>query len=159
VSFNRTAKHNRDMPSFRQVLPIDADPETVFAILDDTSSTPAWLDRCTGIDRIDDGPNEVGTRLRYHYRDPGRTGQMDGRITVRDPNRHLAMEYADRLTDVTIDFRTEPLGTGTRLVHTVEVRPHGLGRLLTPLIAKSLPKQTEGSLANLKRLAESPHGH
>jgi uncharacterized protein YndB with AHSA1/START domain len=143
------------MPAFAHTETVAAPPESVFAILDDTSRTPEWLERCTGIDTLDEGPNRAGTRLRYHYRDGRRTGSMDGEIAAREPGRLLTMHFLDRMMDVTIDFRTAPMGEATSLTHEIDIRPRGFGRLFTPMIKRSLPKQTLDAMARLRALAES----
>jgi uncharacterized protein YndB with AHSA1/START domain len=143
------------MPEYAHTENVAAQPETVFAILDDTSRTPEWLSRCTGIDKLTDGPNRVGTKLRYHYQDGGRTGVMEGEITAHEPGRHLTMRYLDKMMDVTVDFRTEPQGTGTALTHGIDIQPKGFGKVFTPMIKRSLPKQTLDAMAKLKAIAES----
>jgi uncharacterized protein YndB with AHSA1/START domain len=144
------------MPAYAHTLQVDAPPADVFAILDDTDRTPEWLSRCTGIDRLDEGPTREGLPLRYHYKEGGRTGEMAGIVTAHEPGRHLAMRYTDKMMDVTVDFVTAPGTTdgSTSLTHTVDVRPQGFGRLLTPLISRALPKQTLDAMTKLKGLAE-----
>ena len=144
------------MPSYSHSLVVDATPDAVFAILDDTSRTPQWLRRCTGIDRLSDEPlNTVGTKLRYHYRQGRRAGTMEGQITAREPGRRLAMTYADRMMGVTVDFLAAPAEGGrTSLTHTITIRTKGLGVLFSPLISRQLPGQTIDAMTRLKTLAE-----
>ena len=145
------------MPSFAHTVEVNAPQSQVFAILDDVGRTPEWLTRCTRIDKVDEGPNAVGTRLKYHYKDGSRTGQMDGEITVRDADQHLAMVYRDKMMDVTVDFVAKQggaLGT-TSLTHTIEIRTKGVGMLFAPIVKMTLPKQTTGAMDKLKVLAES----
>lgn len=145
------------MPTFTHALDVQAPPSEVFAILDDVSRTPQWLKRCTGIDKLDDGPNTEGTRLRYHYKDGNRTGTMDGTITAHQPDRHIAMDYTDKMMDVTVDFVTGPGAdeATTRLTHSIDIRTKGIGKVFAPLIRRSLPKQTTDAMERLKALAES----
>ncbi len=49
---------------FSHTLDVAHAPEKVFALLDDLGRTPEWLERCTGIERLSAGPNEVGSKLR-----------------------------------------------------------------------------------------------
>jgi len=142
------------MPRFSHTLSVSAQPSTVFAILDDVSQTPTWLRRCTGIDKLDDGPNDVGTPLTYHYRDGRRTGSMAGEVIAREPDRHFAMKFTDAMTDVTVDFVSASDGVGTSLTHTIDVGTKGIGRLFTPLIRRRLPAQTIDAMTRLKALAE-----
>jgi hypothetical protein len=142
------------MPRFSHTLSVDADPTTIFAILEDVSRTPEWLARCTGIDKLDDGPNRVGTPLRYHYRDGRRTGSMEGSIVARAEDRHFAMKFTDSMMDVTVDFVAAPDGVGSSLTHTIDIATRGFGRLFAPVIRRTLPKQTLGAMAELKALAE-----
>ena len=126
------------MPTFSHSLVVNAPQSEIFAILDDVRRTPEWLTRCTGIDKIDDGPNKAGTRLKYHYKDGKRTGEMDGQITVHDPDNHITMLYTDKMMDVTVDIRTK-----------------GFGKIFSPIIRRTLPKQTTDAMDRLKALAES----
>ncbi len=145
------------MPHFSHTEVVAAEPAAVFAILDDTSRTPEWLERCTQIEKLSEGPNQVGTQLRYHYRDGRRTGVMNGSIVVHNPGRQITMAYLDRMMDVTVDFVTEPAGAGTtRLTHTIDITPQGFFKLLTPLIKRSLPGQTRDAMDRLKDLAQQP---
>ena len=143
------------MPEYSHTEHVNVLPASVFELLDDTGRTPEWLSRCTGIDTLTEGPNRVGTKLRYHYKDAGRTGSMDGEITVHEPGRHLAMHYVDKMMDVTVDFVTAPEGVGTSLTHSIHIQPKGFGKVFTPLIKRSLPKQTLGAMAKLKEIAEA----
>jgi carbon monoxide dehydrogenase subunit G len=142
------------MPSFSHTLPVGADPSAVFGIVDDVGRTPEWLTRCTGIDKLDDGPNRVGTRYHYHYRDGRRTGSMEGAIVARVPDRHFTMQFADAMMDVTVDVAATPDGGGTSLTHTIDIATKGFGRLFAPVIRRTLPEQTLDAMARLKALAE-----
>ena len=143
------------MPHFAHTLSVTAPPSAVFAIVDDFSKTPLWLSRCTGIDKLDSGANDIGTRLRYHYDDGRRRGTMDGQIVAREPDRHFAMKFTDRMMDVTVDFVAASDGVGTTLTHTIDIAPQGFGKLFTPLIKRELPRQTMDAMTKLKAMAES----
>jgi hypothetical protein len=142
------------MPRFAHTLSVSAPPSTIFAIVDDVTRTPEWLSRCTGIDKLDAGPNDVGTRLTYHYNDGRRTGSMDGQIVAREPDRHFAMKFADTMMDVTVDFVAASDGVGTSLTHTIDIATKGFGKVFSPLIRRQLPKQTMDAMTKLKALAE-----
>jgi hypothetical protein len=143
------------MPRFAHTLSVSAPPSAIFSIVDDVSRTPTWLSRCTAIEKLDPGPNDVGTRLRYHYADGRRTGVMDGQIIAREPDRHFAMKFSDRMMDVTVDFVAAADGVGTTLTHTIDIATKGFGRVFSPLIKRQLPKQTLDAMTALKRLAEA----
>ncbi|HEY3534854.1 MAG TPA: SRPBCC family protein [Pedococcus sp.] len=143
------------MPRFAHTLSVSAPPATIFGILDDFTKTPLWLSRCTGIDVVDGGPNDVGTRLRYHYDDGRRRGTMDGEVVAREPDRHFAMKFTDRMMAVTVDFVCASDGVGTTLTHTIDIATKGVGKLFTPMIRRDLPKQTLDAMTKLKAMAEA----
>ncbi|MEP6649254.1 MAG: SRPBCC family protein [Lapillicoccus sp.] len=134
---------------------VDAPPQAIFRILDDVTRTPEWLKRCTKLEKLTDGPITVGQKLKYHYRDGSRTGVMDGEVAVHDPDRHLENRFTDKIMDVSVDFRAEPLGVDrTRLTHTITIDTKGMGKVFAPVIERQLPDQTMGAMTNLKALAE-----
>ena len=143
------------MPSYAHTETVAAPPSAVFAILDNFDRTPEWLTRCTGIDKLEDGPNHVGTPLRYHYRDGRRSGTMDGEVAEREQDSRLTLHFVDKMTDVTVDFRTAVMGDQTSLTHEIDIKTKGIGKLFTPMIRRALPKQTLDAMARLKALAES----
>lgn len=146
------------MPHFQHTIDVAAPVTAVFGILDDIARTPEWLDRCISIETLSDGPNAVGTQLKYQYQDAGRTGDMDGEIVAYEPGRHLAMRFVDKMTDVTVDFVAEPAAGNadrTSLTHTIDLKTKGFSKLFTPLIAISMPKRTRSSMEKLRSLAEA----
>jgi uncharacterized protein YndB with AHSA1/START domain len=142
------------MPEFSHTLPVRAEPAQVFAVLQDVQRTPEWLERCTGIEVLDEGRPGLGTRLLYHYRDGRQEGTMDGVVAAWEPGSHVAMRYTDRMMDVTVDFVGAPADAGTQLTHTITIHTKGVGRVFTPLIARRLPRQTISAMARLKALVE-----
>jgi uncharacterized protein YndB with AHSA1/START domain len=145
------------MPHHARTEIVDAPPAAVFAILDDVTRAPEWLGRCTRLDNLSGGPTSVGTQLRYHYKDGGRTGVMDGKVVAREQDRKLTNWFTDKMMDVTVDFDVEPGPSPeqTRLTHTITIDTKGFGKVLTPMINRQLPAQTEGAMTELKKLAES----
>ena len=141
---------------FQHALDVARGPEQAFAVLDDLSATPKWLERCTGIEKLTPGPNAAGQKLKYSYKEGGRSGVMDGEITARTPNEHLSFRYWDKMMDVTVDFKVSKAVTGARLVHTIEITPKTLfAKMLSPMIRRQLPKQTTTAMEKLRTLLES----
>ena len=145
------------MPDYSHTETVNASPAAVFAILDDVTRAPEWLKRCTRLDNVSGGPTEVGTRLRYHYKQGRRTGVMDGAVVAREQDRKLTNRFTDTMMDVTVDFDVAPGPSPqqTTLTHTITIDTKGVGKVFTPMIRLGLPGQTTGAMAELKRLAES----
>jgi len=128
-------------------------PLAVFDLLDDLERTPQWNVRCVEVRQVSPGPRGVGTKLQYVYRDPQRSGTMDGEITEYERGRALAMRYADPMISVAVSFHLAPAGTGTRITHQIRVEPRTLMvKLMTPMIRGATEKQTAGSVAKLTEL-------
>ena len=106
---------------------------------------------------LEGGPTEVGTKMKYHYKNGNRTGVMDGEVVAREQDRKLTNRFTDKMMDVTVDFDVEPGPTEqqTKLTHTITIDTKGFGKIFTPMINRQLPGQTESAMTELKKLAES----
>lgn len=135
---------------------VSASPERAFAFLDDLPATPRWLAPCTAIEKPTPGPNAVGDKLKYSYKQGGQAGTMDGEILARTPNERLICRYGDKTMEVVVDFQVDRLPAGARLTHVIAIAPKTfVCRLMTPLIRLSLPRQTRKAMSSLKAILDS----
>jgi carbon monoxide dehydrogenase subunit G len=140
---------------FSHTIDVGHEPKEVFAVLDDFAMTPKWLERCTGIEKLSPGPNAVGMKLRYSYKEGGRTGTMDGEIVARIPDEQLTFRYADKMMDVAVDFHVTSAAAGARLTHTIDITPKNvLAKVFAPFIRRGLPRQTIAAMESLRTLLD-----
>lgn len=69
---------------------------------------------------------------------------MEGHITAREPDERITMLYTDKLMDVTVDAVVAPGRTvgSSSVTNTIDIRTKGVGKVFTPVIKRTLPKQT-----------------
>ncbi len=138
---------------FEHGIDVPHSPHAVFTLLDDYSKVPLWLKRCEGVAKQGRGPNAVGDKLRYAYKEGGHHGVMDGVIVAYEPDRLLDYKYHDQMMQVAVTFRMAPMGEGTRLTHRIEIVPNSfMAKLMSPLIRIKLPKQTRLTMENIRKL-------
>jgi hypothetical protein len=141
---------------YQHVETVATTPERAFAAIDDLPLTARWLPPCVSLEKLGDGPNAPGDRLRYVYRQGGRQAEMAGAIVERVPGERLHCLYSDRAFDVSVDLRVAAAPGGAVTTHTIEITPKTLmGKLMSPLIRLGLGKQTRDAAANLKNLLEA----
>lgn len=135
---------------------IQITPERVFAVIDDLPRTANWLPPCVSLEKEGDGPNAVGDKLRYTYKQGGRQAKMAGIILARIPDERLHCKYFDNMFEVSVDLRVAAKEDGTMTTHIIEISPKTMmGKLIGPLIRLGLGKQTRQAATNLKKLLET----
>jgi hypothetical protein len=135
---------------------IRATPERAFAVIDDLPLTAKWLPPCVSLEKIGSGPNAPGDKLRYVYKQGGKTAEMAGEIVARTPGERLHCKYFDSMFEVSVDLRVAAATEGTVTTHIIEITPRRfMAKLMSPLIRLGLGKQTREAAANLKKLLES----
>ena len=141
---------------FEHGIDLPQSPHQVFLFLDDFKKVPLWLKRCEGVAKEGHGPNKVGDKLRYAYREGNHHGVMDGDIVTYEADRRLGYKYYDAMFSVAVDFRMEPKtggGEGTRLIHRIEIKPHSLmAKLIGFSVRNRIPKQTKTAMENIRIL-------
>ena len=127
---------------------VAADPETVFAFLDDPANHAAITPGLTDVRNVEPLENG-GKRLSYTYRMAG-IG-IDGEIvqTVHEPPERHAFELRGRLTG-TIDLRLDPVDGGTELTYaaTYDLPENALTRVGAPVIRRFNERQLRAALEN-----------
>ena len=128
---------------------VAADPEAVFAFLDDPANHAAITPGLTDVRDVEPLANG-GKRLAYTYRMAG-VG-VDGEIvqTVHDPPERHAFELRGRLTG-TIDLRLVPVDGGTELTYaaTYDLPENALTRAGAPVIRRFNERQLRAALENV----------
>jgi hypothetical protein len=131
-------------------------PDRAFAAIDDLPLTPNWLPPCVSLEKVGSGPNAPGDKLRYVYKQGGKTGEMSGEIIARTPGQRLHCKYFDSAFNVSVDLRVAANAEGALTTHIIEITPNRfLAKLMSPMIRLGLGKQTREAAANLKKLLES----
>ena len=132
-------------------------PELAFAAIDDLPLTAKWLPPCVSLQKVGTGPNAVGDKLRYVYRQGGKQSEMAGEIIDRVPGERLHCKYADSMFEVSVDLRVAPADGATLTTHIIEMTPKTWAtRAMAPLIRLGLRKQTHEAATKLRNLLESP---
>lgn len=137
---------------------INANPETVFAVVSDVKNGSKYIEGCEEIEMLTNGPMRVGSKWRE-------TRRMNNRASVEhwemkafeSPNFFSA--YCDSQGyDVNWTMRVTSEGTGTRLTLEMSTKPRTFfGKLLTPielLMSGTCRKIVQKDLEDTKRFIE-----
>lgn len=128
--------------------------EQVFAFLADSQNLRTWQSNLIENEQMTEGPLRVGTRFREVRRTGPRQSEIQAEITDFESNKRFATRTITQ-PKVTVSYSLEREDGGTRLNYKFVMLTSGMMRLLQPLIAGSMKKDTALDFQNLKRTLES----
>jgi hypothetical protein len=111
--------------------------------------------RIVRAEKLSAGPVGAGSRFRSETETMGRSVSMIIETTAHERPRLLAS--VTRLSSMEIEstLSCEPVPEGTRMRWLSDVRPRGVLKLLTPVIAIIARRQAEGIWGHLKKVLET----
>ncbi|MEM9652141.1 MAG: SRPBCC family protein [Actinomycetota bacterium] len=140
------------------VVDIARPPAEVFDNLADVSNDPVWQDGLIEARFTSAGPVMVGSTGVHVAKPFGRRVEVGWRLTAFEPNREMAWTFVSGPFTGGEGYRLEPTATGTRVTHWAVLRPHGLLRVLRPLIAGSFVTQSQTNMEAFRDLLEAGAG-
>jgi uncharacterized membrane protein len=146
------------MAPISESIEIDRRPEEVFAYLDDVKRHGEWQSQIVDVQRQDDGPLRVGSRVKETRRVPGGDRSMTYEVTEHRPPRQSSFRVLDGPIRAEGTISIEPIGDGSRsrLTIAIDFHGHGLGgKVLLPVAKGQARKQIPKDQAKLKELLES----
>jgi uncharacterized membrane protein len=146
------------MAPISESIEIDRRPEDVFAYLDDVERHGEWQEQIVGVERQDDGPLRVGSRVTETRRVPGGDRTMTYEVTEHNPPRESSFLVLDGPIRAEGTISIEPIGDGSRskLTITIDFKGHGIaGKVLLPVAKTQARKQIPKDQASMKELLES----
>jgi uncharacterized protein YndB with AHSA1/START domain len=127
--------------------------DQVFAFLTDASKQPTWQSNLIEIEPLTEGPMRVGTRIREVRRVGRRPTEYQAEVIDFEPNKRFALRVITG-PHVTLSYSFAAEDGGTRLRYQFVMRTSGMMRVLEPLIARSLRKQSTSDFERLKGILE-----
>ena len=148
------------MPTVSSSIEIAAPEERVWGLVSDPRRYPEWVvvtDRM--LDVPSDGLQQGATYREYAGLAPFKS-ESEWVVTAFEPHRRQVHLGDDGSFEIELTIEIKPLGGGSRLTQTLEVRPRGmlaaLMRLMWPLVMKRrLQRANDQTVANVNRLVES----
>jgi uncharacterized protein YndB with AHSA1/START domain len=128
--------------------------EQVFAFLADTGKVSTWQSNLIELEPLTEGPLRLGSRFREIRRLGRRDSEIQGQVTAFEPNKRLETKTTTK-PEVTVSYSFEPENGGTRLRYRFILLSTGMMRLLEPLVARSIKKESESDFETLKRILEN----
>jgi len=128
--------------------------EQVFAFLADTRKVSSWQSSLIELEQLTEGPLRAGSRFREVRRTGPRQSEIQAEITDFEANKRFATKTITK-PQVTVSYSFEGEDGGTRLNYKFVMLTSGMMRLLEPLIAGSIKKDTDLDFQSLKRILES----
>jgi len=128
--------------------------EQVFSFLMDTGKLSTWQSNLIKMEQLTEGPLRAGSRFREVRRLGRRETEIQGEITAFEPNKRFETKTLTK-PQVTVSYSFEAEAGGTLLKHKFVMLTSGLMRLLEPLIASSIKKESELDFETLKRVLEN----
>ena len=127
----------------------------VFDFVADECNEPRYNPRICRAEKLSPGPIGRGTWFRAEAVMLGRTTGMTIEYTAYERPRRLASSIHMPAADIAGTLRFDPVPDGTRMSWSWAVTPHGLYRLLTPIIARAGRRQEQENWGGLKRFLEA----
>jgi uncharacterized protein YndB with AHSA1/START domain len=129
--------------------------DEVFDFVADERNEPRYNPRMTSADKTSPGPVGAGTRYRARSVARGRAVEMTIETTEYDRPRRLASSTSLAMMNVHGALTFDPVRGGTLMRWSWDLEPHGLLKLMTPLIVLQGRRQEKEIWTGLKHLLES----
>ena len=127
--------------------------EQVFTFLADTKNLRSWQSGLVENEQLTEGSIGVGSRFREVRRTGPRNSEIQAEITVFEPNKRFATKTLTK-PQVTVSYTFDEENGGTRITYKFIMITSGFMRLLEPLIAGSMKKDSDSDFEKLKHLLE-----
>ena len=127
--------------------------EQVFTFLADTKNLRTWQSNLVENEQLTKGPLRVGSRFREVRRTGPRNSEIQAEITVFEPNKRFATKTLTK-PQVTVSYTFDEENGGTRITYKFVMITSGFMRLLEPLIAGSMKKDSDSDFEKLKHILE-----
>lgn len=144
------------MIQFQHTTEIDRSPADVFAFLTDVERAPSWQRSVTAVKKTTAGPLRAGSEIDETWKVMGRRRDVSMRVAAFRQDELIAFAGDAGFADYYCAF--ELIGTAgnqTRVMSRGEFQLHGLWKLVRPMLAREIRRETAGELAELKRLIEA----
>ena len=134
---------------------ITRSPAAVWAFVTDMPQTPRWRTTVRSVEQPD--PLAVGTRFAATTRLLGKTWDWVLEVSALELETRFAYRIVEGVAKMTVEYQLEATDSGCRFTMSAESDGDGtLARMLKPIAARTLRRESERHVANLKRLLESP---
>jgi len=140
------------MITTEQQFDVPAAPDAAFRFVaaDFFENQPKWA--LTQLTRDGTGPVSVGTSGKEIRKVPMGKAVSKVKVTAFEAPARFSYTTDSNVALGTVSYRFEATGGGTRVTHRVELQPHGIGRLLSFMMSRSLEGAAEADMGRLKDL-------
>jgi uncharacterized protein YndB with AHSA1/START domain len=133
---------------------IDRPVEEVFDFVADERNEPRYNPRMRRAEKISEGSIGVGTRYRAEMASMGRGVPMVIEVTDYERPRRLASTTHISSMDIQYTLTFEPVPEGTRMRWSGDLAPHGILKVMGPVVALMGRRQEQRIWTGLKHLLE-----
>ncbi len=133
---------------------IDRPVEDVFDYVADECNEPSYNAQMRLAEKISDGPIGVGTQFRAEVVSGGRPVSMVIEFIEYERPRRLVSKTTMSSMDIAYTLTFKPVREGTRMRWSGEIQPHGMVKLMGPLVAWLGRRQELRIWTGLKGLLE-----
>lgn len=128
----------------------------VFAFVADHENLPKWTVGVKESRRLTPGPPTTGTKYQVVGQLLGRSVVSTYEVTALDQDRSFQGTMNSPMFSFSERYRFEPEGSDTRVSMSAGAQPHGVFRLLAPVMALGVRRQVKADHRRLKTLLEHP---
>ncbi|HVB44290.1 MAG TPA: SRPBCC family protein [Streptosporangiaceae bacterium] len=143
------------MTHIKGEITIERPVEVVFDFVADERNEPRYNPRMLQAQKTSPGPIGPGTTFEARAVSRGKPVAMTVETTGYDRPRRLESSTKVPRMDIRGAVTFDPVPQGTAMRWSWDVRPHGLLKLMTPVIARIGRRQEQAVWAGLKDLLES----
>ncbi len=149
------------LPTIKRELEIGAPPEKIWDIISDPANLHRLAPYVVSIDLNPPGPYVKGAKGHAIGKIPGRTVEVYAEVAEAEPNKKLALRQRPggilKLLSSSLTLEPTKKGTLVREEFQFEVAMGALGKALGGLLVeRSIKKNAEEYLENLKEMVEGP---
>jgi len=129
--------------------------DKVFAYTTDAKSWPKWQSIILEAEQTSQGPWRVGATFKGISRMMGLSMKWTAKVTEYEPNRKWAKNIISGPMTIEEHVTYDSIGERIKFTIVYDMKPGGLLKLFSPMMARSMRKETKKSLSNLKSILEA----
>ena len=143
------------MARIEESIEIKRSVDNVFAYTTDAKNWPKWQSFMPDAEQTSQGPVNVGATFKGVSGMMGRSTKWTAIATEYESNKKWGKNITCGNMAIVEHVTYEPVEGGTAFTIAYDMKVGGFLRLLLPVMAGSMRKETKKSLGNLKRILEA----